>query len=259
MQRVVVGDSRINNFDCYQQPKDFNIIYVIQRGAKVNQLKDKTLQTLQAVGIGKDCQVEIKLCAGINEFLSREHHEGGIETKLSDINVHDIVHKFISFKTDVKSIYLNAQVSFATVPHMSFEKYRMHCIKNKTLSKPKYSTEENQAFQKSLNTKVNEVNKLLIAENTKNSAKTVFLHSDICKSHTKRKGRNKRKVSQLSYHFGRLYDGLHACSETKRKWFEKIIASFTSTKPSTSTVLNSTSDSSSDESDRHWKRQKCRK
>lgn len=255
MQRVVVGDSRIHNFDAYTQPRDLNILYIIQRGANVDQLKEKTIQTLQSKGVSADGRIEIKLCAGINEFLCRERHDGGSETKLSDVSVHEVVNKFFAFTSGIKCVYVNAEISFATIPHMSFEKYQQHCLTNKSLSKPKYSKEQVQEFQNNLNRKVNELNRLLITENTKNSVKTVFLHSDISKSHTKRKGRNKRKVTQVSYHFSRLYDGLHACSEIKRKWFEKLIASF-SPKPIVDTESSS---DESDESDRHWKRRKYRK
>jgi hypothetical protein len=88
---VLVGDSRVNDFDTYSQPQDLNIHYIIQRGATVDILTYLTCSFLYSHETNLDNYqvILVKLSAGINNLLHREN-------VLSDISPQQFIDKLFS-------------------------------------------------------------------------------------------------------------------------------------------------------------------
>ena len=53
-----------------------------------------------------------------------------------------------------------------------------------------------------------------------------FFHSSVCKQHKKRSGKGRQLKTHVRFLYTNLYDGLHAVSEVKKHWFNKVIQSF---------------------------------
>ncbi|MES9880272.1 MAG: hypothetical protein ABW185_05255 [Sedimenticola sp.] len=229
LRNIFCCDSRGNNFDKYEQP-DIKIEYIIVRGATVSSLQRETLHYLHKYTDHEE-KLNIKVCVGINDLLRKVN---GVTT-VSDIGVESLFHKLKQFKSVVQSERPNALFGFVTIPHCSLADYGEFCAqkKNKTKSNPPANVSQNDlvATQSVLNQKVNDINRMLITENfsaTKIGIRplTVQFHKEILHLHTKRAGKKKKNKTVHSYHFSRLYDGLHAKSHIKRKWFRSLVQIF---------------------------------
>ncbi|MES9904276.1 MAG: hypothetical protein ABW168_16575 [Sedimenticola sp.] len=170
----------------------------------------------------------MKVCVGINDLLNKTRHKFGSELELANISLDAIFDCFRHFKQSVKLQRPNTLFAFITIPHFSFLGYRDFSIANKKLSRSKFTEDELKKFQITLNEKINEINDFLINENVTDNSElgrplSVLWHKEIRHQHTHRSGRcRKKRTLVYSYHFSRLYDGLHAKSHIKRKWFRSF-------------------------------------
>lgn len=71
---IFATDSRGNNFNLFENC-DLNIKYVIQRGGTIGFLSEKTLTEIKLIDCSKYINIFVKIAAGINDILIKEHHQ----------------------------------------------------------------------------------------------------------------------------------------------------------------------------------------
>lgn len=240
---ILVGDSRLTGFETFAY-KDFRFRYVIERGAVVKDLEEKTIAIVREYR-GKDRSVIVKIACGINEFTQFEQHENGkilrINNSVSNSNVFD---KLKSFKEKIKSELPEAVVGFVTVPTLSFRKYCEHRAKKSRddSQRKKYksgrqsgrhsetktvSSEDLQVDQEKLDKELASLNTRLKFENSRRQSGvqkgcyTVSWHNTVSKASIRKNRSGSRTVIRNS--FTELYDGLHPTSTLKRKWHKQLI------------------------------------
>jgi len=224
---VLVGDSRLVGFDRYVRPTNLNLDFVIKRGACVEDLVEPTVQLLQQKEFRNADIVVVKLVAGINNFTSIISHSEGKELTLSHTSELGVFQKIVAFKERVKKVCPQALVGFATIPTLSFQKNIQHRIEVGKLRKSKYSSGEILRFQQELDEKLVQINARIKFDNSRKQTGhskgclTVSLHRDITRESKRRNRGGKLRVVTRNT-FNQLYDGLHAKSELKLKWFERL-------------------------------------
>lgn len=266
---VVICDSRGNKFDLKPQPPGLSIIYVIRRGKTIEELTDLAFEKLKDYSSTQ--HFSFKFCAGINNFLSKEYfNDGSVAIRPSRLSPDRFIETLADIKSRVKCRFPNATVAFATIPSVSFEHIQSYRLDSGLLRSIKYSPHEIAEFQTVITQTLNRVNSEITEINKLERRWTIQWAEVIKKHHKKKCGRgNKNSTLTDSYHFDRLYDGLHAKSEIKNKWFllvvkacrrETVLARASKTPTQRLSVpcqIAPNSDSDSDgEDDRCWKRKK---
>lgn len=251
---IFVCDSRANNFDKYPQPSDLKIHYIIQRGAKINDLKEKLLSFLNSSTSNK--VPVIKVSAGINDVLKLEKHQVGKVIVPSERSREDILTELQSLKTCVHSINPTAVVGFIVLAPASFKAFQ----REKT-SRPVLSDEVLEQYQTSHNGLILEINSGIRQLNKEKqhqiSPFTVDWATPIIKKHKRTRGRARKVKVVYSWKFDQLYDGLHAKSDLKTLWFNKLLTGFRADIDRLRPTIVDTEPSeneSIDEDDRCWKR-----
>lgn len=229
LRSILCADSRANNFENYTQP-DFHIDYVIRRGATISSLHKFTENFLSSHTTVEE-RLSVKVCVGINDLLRKIQHDNGRELTIENVSVDVICARLKQFKTSIKEKRPNTLFGFITIPHFSFERYIDFSISQRKLHHSKFSDAEVSNLQETINSSVNAINNFIISENVSDISElgrplTVQWHKEILHRHSQRTGRNKTRRIVDSYHFGRLYDGLHAKSHIKRKWFRSLCLVF---------------------------------
>lgn len=220
---MIVLDSRGFRFDQKKQPSSLEISYVISRGKTVEKLYEQTITELWWVP--SDRHVSFKICAGINNFLEKEFlGEQGTEFKPSSTTAESFIETLTDIKSKLKARYPNSRVAFGTIPPVHFGELQKSRLQSGLLKSVKYSEGELSDFSDRVNAKLSLVNTEIIEINKLERVWTLGLAEIIVKTHRKSCGRCNAKSKQVtSQHFQRLYDGLHAKSHIKQKWFNLII------------------------------------
>lgn len=221
---IFVSDSRGWGFDKYKQPGDLKFEYVLRRGALVNDLVDETLKLLRRYG---DRVLVVKIALGINEFTCFVSHRNGTELRFSSINEKTVFDKLIEFKHKIKSVNKSCLVGFITIPPISFEKNRQYRLDIGKLKESTFSDLQIVEFQDKLNEQVSLLNTRIRLENStqqsghRKGCRTISWHNDIVRLS---KVRNRRGVlrNRIRNDFSKLYDGIHATSYLKQKWFKEL-------------------------------------
>ena len=215
---ILLGDSRINNFDNYPQPSDLNIRYYIERGAKINDLKKDAVSTLESVAHKFNSNevktVCIKTAAGINNLTKFTTINGQRILSCSLESADQVFQELKDLRKHILNFIPSALISFVTVPSVDLLTFNEHHCKEFLVKE-----------QISLETKVDQLNTLIKAFNCRATAQTVSFHNSVQKRSIKKDKRGRRRI-KFSYVYKVLYDGLHASSEIKHKWFEEIIKPF---------------------------------
>ena len=154
-------------------------------------------------------------------------HEGGKELGLSGKDSLSIFNELKHFKTQIKEVCPQALVGFVTIPTLSFEK-NIQCRQNEgKLTVSKYSSTEICRLQCQLDQELSDINSRIKFENSlrqvghEKGCMTISLHSTISRTSKKRNRRGKLRTV-VRNNFDDLYDGLHAVSHLKQKWFYSI-------------------------------------
>ena len=119
---LFVGDSRSYGFFRYEQPKNFETLFCVKRGAKIDDLIGESLEKLKEVRT--DLPLIVKIAAGINNLTKFTRHQGGKELIASDISIAEVCNKLDSLKSKIKEARSDALVGFVTIPTLSFENWR---------------------------------------------------------------------------------------------------------------------------------------
>ena len=140
---IFVADSRGNNFDKYKQPQDLQLHYIIQRGATISSLRDKTLDFIKSPHFPNNKQIFIKIAAGINDILKRVHHSDGTESVVSDtFDVNAIISKLLLFRSSVKTLIPSALVGFVTIPTAHLKTIQTENLRSRKLLMSHFTDEE---------------------------------------------------------------------------------------------------------------------
>ena len=181
---------------------------------------------------------EVKLAAGINDltvFTESTHSRAKVLQK-SDLSLDGLFAKYTNFKQQVLGCRATAIVSFVTIPPASFAKFQA----SKSLSVPILSEADLTYNQKQLDFLLEQANARIRALNSELqlgvSSRTLSWHTSIRKS-SKRKNRSGHYTT-LRNDFSHLYDGLHAKSDLKKKWYSELLRSFELDKLSLQQQLN---------------------
>jgi hypothetical protein len=227
---LVVADSRGSNF---VKHKLYNIShyqthYVISRGAKIEDLKLRTLSGLKAMP--KSSIVLIFLCAGINELTKRDFHSGGCELIAADSN--NLVENIIDFKTCVKQQHPKAIVTIGTIATVDLIAANKHYKEKGKLWSSKYSDEEIKTFQDKIDCTLREINHIIFEENKKPQElceigyivpHQLYLHQRVQRLFSKTKS-NGRKIIKRRISPGSLVDGIHVSDSVCLNWIQTIHA-----------------------------------
>ena len=219
----MISDSRGNRFDLKPQPSGLDITYVITRGKTIEQLAQLAFEKL------KHCpstqHFSFKFCAGINNFLLKEYfNDGSVAVRPSGLSPESFIESLTEIKSSVKCRFPNATVAFATIPSVSFEHIQNSRVDSGLVKARKYSSQELNGFQTAITQTLDQVNLDIKEINKLERRWTIEWAEVIKKRHRKSCGRNNKNSTLTdSYHFDRLYDGLHAKSEIKNKWFNLVV------------------------------------
>lgn len=226
VRQLFVADSRAFSFDQYPRPKSCNLDldFIIIRGAKIYDLILPTLAKLRTYS--KSEFVIIKLAAGINDltvFTDSPHSRAKVLQK-NDLCLDGLFAKFNHFKQQVLGCRATVIVSFVTIPPASFAKFQA----SKSLPAPILSEAELKFNQQQLDALLDQANTRIRMLNSELQlsvcSRTLSWHTSIRKP-SKRRNRAGHYTT-LRNDFSQLYDGLHAKSELKRKWFNELLRSF---------------------------------
>ena len=118
----------------------------------------------------------------------------------------------------------NVVLKFATIPPASLVKvadhfsYTFHDSEQQTVS----------IEQKNLEIDIDLINSFITSVNLANGTKTVRWDKDLLKSHSKRRGTNKRLKKLVHYRYVDLYDGLHPHMALSQTWCSIMCKSISS-------------------------------
>ena len=222
---VLIADSRSYGFSRYNQPEELQTFYVVKRGAKIQDLTDESLDKIKQ--IRSDIPLIVKIACGINNLTHFVYHSGGKELTESACTTIEVIGQFQELKRKIKQLRPDSLVGFITIPGVSLEKCNKHLSNRGLLSQPRNKGQILDSTQRSINEKLDEVNKWIKATNScqqeghNRGCRTVSWHNSILKrSKVKRQNNNYKIVYRRNYK--QLYDGLHAVSDLKKKWFWEV-------------------------------------
>ena len=227
VHQLLVADSRAYSFDQYTHPpfSNLSVDFVIQRGAKIDDLVLPTVTKLRSYD-PLDFTV-IKLAAGINdltEFVYTVHSRSKV-LKKSDLSLDGFFARLYRFKQQIQACRPLTIVSIVTIPLASFSKFQA----SRHLSSPVLSVEELITNQKQLDSLLDQANARIREFNNElqlgMSTRTLSWHTSVRKP-SKRKTRTSKHNKSLRNDFSQLYDGLHATSTLKKKWYNELYRSF---------------------------------
>ncbi|KAJ8045933.1 hypothetical protein HOLleu_09054 [Holothuria leucospilota] len=215
-----------HNFDRYIRPAEYNTLnlaYIIRRGAKLGELLQLTLAKLQTYN--QSDYLIVKVAAGINNLTKFVYDSGKRNRVLtvSQLSADNLVSILEDFRSRILAARPGTIVSFCTIPTASLKKFQ-DC---KNLQAPILSESDLTTAQVYLDQVLDEVNSRIIALNS-GTSHTVSLHSDIRRSSIRRSSTIPREGRRTTIRskVNLLYDGLHATSNVKRKWYNAVLSSF---------------------------------
>lgn len=225
---IIVGDSRLAGFQRYSSPTDLQLKFVIRRGARVADLVEPTLEAVRAVR-GANILI-VKIACGINNFTEFVTHPNGRELTYAGVTGDHVYSELKELKREIKEIKPKALVGFVTVPTLSFAKNIESRIISNRLRESKYSTTEVAGLQTALDEQISILNIRLKFENSVHQAghrkgcRTISWHRYITKLSKRKRSRTaKHSRTVVRNNFTKLYDGLHAVSELKQRWFHDLL------------------------------------
>ena len=217
---LYVADSRARGFDRYSPPSDshITITYIIKRGATVQQLLPLVLHRLRQWNDRRF--IIIRVAAGINnltDLYTPAQSTGSTKVLIrSQVSSQDLIAIFKTFKSAILQLRQKAIVIFSTIPPASFAKFQ----ESRSVSYLPRDTLHN--YQCDLNATIDIVNDEIKTLNHQFqhgiSFHTLSLHTTIRKP-TKRRRRSGNRRESIRNDFAPLYDGLHAKSHVKQRWF----------------------------------------
>lgn len=223
---LFVGDSRAHNFSNYSKPSDYTFdvdIYSL-RGAKISSLITPTIRKLRSYNTSD--LVIVRLAAGINDLTTFiRNSSGGSVLKPSDHTSDTLLSELRQFKEAILSFRPeHTLVTFTTIPPASFSKFQA----SRKLDAPIISEENLVIYQQQLDTKLDIINERIIDLNSQPQCgiklRTLSWHNTIRKACNRKRGDT--IVSTRRNHFVHLYDGLHATSKLKQRWFKQVYEAF---------------------------------
>lgn len=223
---LFVGDSRAHNFNNYIKPSDypFEVDIYSLRGAKICSLINPTLRKLGSYAASD--LVIVRLAAGINDLTTFIRNESGKAVlKPSSHTPDTLLFELRRFREAVLSFRpRNTLVTFTTIPPASFKKFQA----SRNLDTPIIDEENLVVYQNELDRKLDTINEQIIGLNSQPQRgiklRTLSWHNTIRKSAKRKRGDTTVNVKRN--HFVHLYDGLHATSKLKKRWYRQVYQAF---------------------------------
>ena len=203
---VVVGDSRIKNFEVKQeakgQPTDYDCIFKCKRGARVEDLDCFIPQLKQQ--FGRDRQFFIAICGGINNFTINQSNSGKPEVVPdSNTEVQDVYDKIDVLRSLYKWAFPNSIVIIATVAPINLLAYN----RSSSTSEEVLKTQGEHILEKLL-----DLNHKIKEGNDSFDVKTPYLASNCI-----HKLRGRWRIIP-----GAFEDGLHPTSRAEDTWLDRL-------------------------------------
>lgn len=225
---LLVGDSRVNSFDRYRPPEGFrlHIDYVIRRGATVADLIPPTLRKLSQYGSSD--WVVLRFAAGINDLTEFTDYSHKRVLWRSSIDANQLISRLKHFQESILRHHPNCIISFVTIPTASFTKYQA----SKNLNTPVLSSSQLKIHQHDLDNQLDTVNSFIQEFNSAPQAgipiplKHLHWHSYIRRPTKRRNYSGRITKAIVRNRFPLLYDGLHAVSTVKQRWFAELCRAF---------------------------------
>lgn len=198
--------------------------FIVRRGGTIQDLLPLTLARLRQYN--EEDWVILKLAAGINNLtkLVNTGHRGKRVLVRSSVSADDILSLLLNFKEEVINIRPTTVVSFVTVPTASFAKFQEF----RHLASPFLSEEAILSNQTDLDAVLDTVNIRIAEANAVQHGvipRTLSWHASIRRK-SKRRNKSGRLRADLRTRLGQLYDGLHAVSTLKHRWFQETYKAF---------------------------------
>lgn len=220
---VIVGDSRITGFEAYSRrelSRRVRIFFIAQRGAKIDDLCRPTIELIRSLPLHEP--VIVKLAAGINNLTQFKNIRQNNTLVSSRITRAEVFQELISFKQTIKRSARVVLVGIVNIPVLSFEKYHNYKGYGRVLTRREIDHEQLRVEQI-----LDQVNKDIERENGYyqtgfvRGPRSVYWDRTVRRS-SKRRNRDNHMVTTVRSHFRYLYDGLHATSYLKHKWFGEM-------------------------------------
>ena len=167
--------------------------------------------------------VIVRLAAGINDLttFTRDETRRFKVLKPSAHTVETFMKELIHFKQVILNHRpQNTIVSFVTIPTASFQKFQA----SRKVPKPVISDTDLEQYQQDFDSKLDTINNQIITLNSDCNVRTLSWHNSVRKSAKRKHSTGVRSVKRN--HFAHLYDGLHATSKLKRRWYSEAYKAF---------------------------------
>ncbi len=195
---LIAGDSRSWGFDKRNFDIDFHVTthFVIKRGATCNKLLEEIQHSFHREEFPLGADLIAKIAVGINDIISKNE-----EGELIHKGTEGVIEKLENIKSFIRSIHNNAIVSFCTIPPAAVQK-DIHVHLDEV---------------KALNNRIRELN----FDWQGIYPHTPTWHAEVASTSKKRNSSGKLRICN-DIRRTTLYDGLHAKSEIKGIWFQKL-------------------------------------
>lgn len=170
--------------------------------------------------------IHCTIAAGICNLTKKTFHQGGMEISyLRDAN------NIASIKQTISSTYQtmhsnNIHFNLVHIPPASISKYSEFNIQHGKLKQSSFTTTDFHEQQTTLEQDIQDINNHISTQNQIYSTLSIRWDRDILKCKKRKRGRNNNntKISQC-FSYSDLYDGVHANSQLKNKWFYFLVKS----------------------------------
>lgn len=195
--------------------------YVIVRGATIRELINPAVQELREAP--QNWPVVVKIAAGINDVTQLITTEQGKVIVSSNKSSEDIIQELVRFKRILQEYREDALVGFVTIPTACVGKFQQYQNNRVTLLSDLAISVEQLRIERL----VRRVNTKILAANSvyqygpQGTPRQVYWHSTITRP-SKRRDLDGNQVTARRNNERYLYDGLHAISSIKQKWFREL-------------------------------------
>ena len=171
----------------------------------------------------------IRLAAGINDLTNFTTSPCGKRVlQRSSVQPVDLIETFKTFEETIRERHPTLILSITTIPPASFAAFQA-C---RELHTPILSQERLSTDQQDLNNTVDAVNAFITNHSKQFQQgvipRTLCWHRDVRKATKRRHKNGKIAKTILRNNFTHLYDGLHAKTYLKQRWFKELLRAFSS-------------------------------
>jgi len=222
---LLIASSRGGGLDKLIEP-GLKMVSHIKPGGTLSQLEDIIKKSVPSPRPLHTEQTHIYIIAGIPDITHKIHGDTHtpkytecIYTGKKEETIEEIKQKMENIQTTIES--KNAKPIFCTITNINISHYNNHLLKTKKTNTLHHS-QQYDAMQEDITYIIDQLNHHIKRVNYANKVSTPFLHSAV----RTRKG-NKKKKYFYSDNWDRLYDGIHATTNTRKQWAKTLSRSIT--------------------------------